>query len=392
LKEADETSLSLGIDPHGMQCGSAALSTDTSSSPDRCKVQGARTRLRLGCIRSDRAPIGPTGPVCRPRHGESAPWAYVEPGRRRGGCEHRDHPATAGQRKVRDRRHPLPDSVAGTSGGRVHSPEQLADASFVTTVIDTTRRDPAGLARDAARLVTAAASNPDTQELPECSGGDVAIIIGPRAVGKSSVTWGVAMRRWASGERTVYVDLDQVGFLRPPPADASLQAANLGVIWRNALSRGANRLIANGMVTTNESLAILRNGVRPAPVRALRLAANPDTLWERIRARSTGGPARLINDDLENGAPDVQRRVHRVAVGQDVEYAVSNLGDDVIDLRASLSKKPSNEPFGADQHIGPRAPATRTSTFGLGKSLSRRCPRGQAEVRTLTAARGTAPG
>ncbi len=207
----------------------------------------------------------------------------------------------------------------------------LADAPFVTTVIDTRGRDREGLAREAADLVTAASSVPDTQELLECSAGDVTIIIGPRAVGKSSVSWGMAMRRWVSGERTAYVDLDQVGFLRPAPFDASLQAANLGVIWRNALSRGANRLIANGMVTTNEDLAILRHAVRPAPVRALRLAASPDKLWERIRARSAGGPARLINDDLQVAAPDVQRHVHRVAVGQNVEYAASNLGDEVID-------------------------------------------------------------
>ncbi|MBE3074962.1 MAG: AAA family ATPase [Actinobacteria bacterium] len=207
----------------------------------------------------------------------------------------------------------------------------LADAPFVTTVIDTTGRDAVGVARDVATLVTAAASTPDTQELPACSDGAVTMIIGPRAVGKSSVSWGMAMRRWVSGERTVYVDLDQLGFLRPAPSDASLQGANLGVIWRNALSRGANRLIANGMVTTNEDLAILRHAVRPARVQALRLAANPDTLWERIRARSAGSPARLISDDLENAAPDVQRHVHRVAVGQNVEYAASNLGDDVID-------------------------------------------------------------
>jgi predicted kinase len=207
----------------------------------------------------------------------------------------------------------------------------LADAPFVTTVIDTTGRDPVSLARDAAALVTPASSTPGTQKLLECSAGDVTIVIGPRAVGKSSVSWGMAMRRWVSGERTVYVDLDQVAFLRPAPSDASLQGANLGVIWRNALSRGANRLIANGMVTTNEDLAILRHAVRPAPVQALRLAASPNTLWERIRARSAGSQSRLINDDLENATPDVQRHVHRVAVGQNVEYAASNLGDDLID-------------------------------------------------------------
>jgi broad-specificity NMP kinase len=207
----------------------------------------------------------------------------------------------------------------------------LADAPFVTTVIDTTGRDPQDLARDAATLVTTASSTPGTQELPECSAGDVTIIIGPRGVGKSSVSWGLAMRRWVSGERTVYVDLDQIGFLRPAPSNASLQAANLGVIWRNALSRDANRLIANGMVTTNEDLAILRHAVRPAPVRALRLTANPDTLWERIRARSAGTLARLINDDLENATPEVQRHVHRVAVDQNVDNATNNLGDNVID-------------------------------------------------------------
>jgi len=207
----------------------------------------------------------------------------------------------------------------------------LADAPFVTTVIDTTGRDPIDLARDAATLVTATSRTPQTQELQECSGGEVTIIIGPRGVGKSSVSWGLAMRRWASAERTVYVDLDQVGFLRPAPSDAWLRAANLGVIWRNALSCGANRLIANGIVSTNEDLAILRHAVRPAPVHALRLAANPDTLWERIRARCVGSPARLINDDLENATPDVQHHVHRLAVGQNVEYAASNLGDEVID-------------------------------------------------------------
>ena len=207
----------------------------------------------------------------------------------------------------------------------------LADAPFVATVIDTTGRDPEGLARDAAAVVTAAPRTPGTQELPECSVGAATIIIGPRAVGKSSVSWGLAMRRWISGERTVYVDLDQVGFLRPALPDASLQAANLGMIWRNALARGTSRLIANGMVTTHEDLAILRHAVRPAPVRALRLTADPDTLWERIRARSAGSPSRLANDDLENAAPDVQRNVHRCAVGQNVEYAAANLGDDVID-------------------------------------------------------------
>ena len=64
----------------------------------------------------------------------------------------------------------------------------LADAPFVTTVIDTTGRDAVGVACDAATLVTAASSTPDTQELLECSAGDVTIIIGPRAVSYTHLT------------------------------------------------------------------------------------------------------------------------------------------------------------------------------------------------------------
>ena len=139
----------------------------------------------------------------------------------------------------------------------------LADAPFVTTEMDTAGRDPVGLAREAAALVTVASSIPDRQELAECPVGDVTLVIGPRAVGKSSVSWGLAMGRWAGGQRTVYVDLDQVGFLRRAPSDAWLQAANLGVIWRNALSRGASSLVANGLVTTTADLAILRPAVGP---------------------------------------------------------------------------------------------------------------------------------
>jgi len=245
----------------------------------------------------------------------------------------------------------------------------LADSPFVTAVIDTTGRSPGALARDAVTLVTATSSAPDTQELPGNSVGldrpvgEVTIVIGPRGVGKSSVSWGLAMRRWVSGERSVYVDLDQVAFLRPAPADSSLQAANLAVIWRNALACGAGHLIANGMVTTEENLAILRRAVRPALVRAVRLSASPDTLWERILARSVGTPARLINDDLEGAAPEVQRRVHRLAVGQEVEYAASGLGDDVIDTnnlcieeaveQVLESRQPTREP--PPTQIGPMA-------------------------------------
>jgi len=40
----------------------------------------------------------------------------------------------------------------------------------------------------------------------------------------------------------------------------------------------------------------------------------------------------LINDDLEDVVFSVQCYIHCVVVGQNFEYVVFNLGDDVIDM------------------------------------------------------------
>ena len=106
----------------------------------------------------------------------------------------------------------------------------------------------------------------------------------------------MAQRYWNLGTRTAYVDLNQVGFLRPNPTDLSLSAANLGVIWRNSLARGAQHLIADGTFTTREDVDILRHAVRPASVHVTRLTAAAHTLYERLesaeplRRQSPKGP------------------------------------------------------------------------------------------------------
>ena len=219
----------------------------------------------------------------------------------------------------------------GAADDALQMMNSLIEAPFVNTIIETTSRTPDSLAREAAALVTPVSSRPAVQQSSRGGAGKVTLIVGPRAVGKSSVSWAMAMRSWSAGARTAYVDLDQLGFLRPEPAGISLRAANLGVIWRNAVARGARRLIANGLVTTHEDLSVLRHAVRPASVHVIRLAADPATLWDRIHARRGGGPARLINDDLEDVTASYQRGVHRDAVAQAASLAAINLGDSIID-------------------------------------------------------------
>jgi hypothetical protein len=116
---------------------------------------------------------------------------------------------------------------AETAGDSIGLSNALRKAPFVTTIIDCTDRTPESLARQAATLITPVSSRATAQHLPASGAGEITVVTGPRAVGKSSVSWTMAQRRWNRGARTAYVDLEQVGFLRPNPTDLSLAAANL---------------------------------------------------------------------------------------------------------------------------------------------------------------------
>lgn len=91
----------------------------------------------------------------------------------------------------------------------------LQRAGLVSTTLDTTNGAPAELAAQARRLirpVPAPTIRPPVQ--PSGPGGVITVVCGPRAVGKSSVSWALFTRRTAAGERTCYLDLDQISVLR----------------------------------------------------------------------------------------------------------------------------------------------------------------------------------
>src|SRR5262249_30349610 len=146
----------------------------------------------------------------------------------------------------------------------------------------------------------------------------VLLLTGPRAVGKSTVGYEVFSRLIRAGTRTAYVDLDQIGFCRPPPADDPenhrLKVANLGALWPGFRAAGARGLVVTGRVELAEEVRGYVDAVPGADLTLLRLRAGRAALTERILDRGRGGGAPIPGDELR-GQPteDLLRLADRVA-------------------------------------------------------------------------------
>jgi hypothetical protein len=100
---------------------------------------------------------------------------------------------------------------------------------------------------------------PDTSEP-----GRLLWLCGPTAVGKSTIGWQVYEQAGRAGLHTAFVDLQQIGFLRPPdPADPHghrLRAGNLAVLWRHVLATGARQLVIVGSLESPDVLSTYLGG------------------------------------------------------------------------------------------------------------------------------------
>jgi hypothetical protein len=202
--------------------------------------------------------------------------------------------------------------------------------------LDTTAGTPAELAAECRRIIDPApAQAPHPLVHPSGPGGDITVVCGPRAVGKSSVSWAMFRQRAAAGQRTCYVDLDQISMLRGGGATDSdrraLRNSTLASLWRTAETRGATTLIANGMVADDDDITGMRDAVDPADVRVIRLSAEPAAIRDRIRRRHAGFPARLAGDDLEGASPEHQDRVFQDALAQERRLSKMRFPTRVID-------------------------------------------------------------
>jgi len=179
--------------------------------------------------------------------------------------------------------------------------------------IDTTGRSVADLARSVRERMPAWPLRlPEPSMPPPVTGpGEVLLLCGVSAVGKSTVGWEVYQRT----EAAAFADLDQLGFLRPPlaadPGGHRLRAANLAAIWRSFRERGARRLVAVGPVDRAESLRHYAAALPEARVVVGRLHAGHDRLTERMLLRGRGQVAAwgLAGDDLIGRPPDALRRL-----------------------------------------------------------------------------------
>lgn len=215
----------------------------------------------------------------------------------------------------------------------------LDRAAFIDHTLDTDGRTAHDLAREVAPLVTplAARRPPATPAQTAHAEGRLTVVCGPRAVGKSSVSWQVFMRSCASDVATAYADLEQLGFLGPAPAgNTDLRVSNLAALCNAFRPWGVRSIIANGQVDA-ECAGLLRARFAAHRVRLVRLTADADAYRRRIGRRHDGGPARLAGDDLQGATPEHQERILHQALADEAAHAAGDAADEVVDTAGSTA-------------------------------------------------------
>lgn len=152
----------------------------------------------------------------------------------------------------------------------------------------------------------------------------ITIVTGPRAVGKSTVAWELFQRRAAAGERTGFLDLEQLGFAYVADGlRVRLRVRNVAATADVFRRQGAGEVIVNGSV--RGELEMLRE---LGDVRVIRLTASAADLAERVGRRAVdAGSARLAGDDLLGADPERQEAVVREILAEERWYETSGIGE-----------------------------------------------------------------
>jgi chloramphenicol 3-O-phosphotransferase len=184
---------------------------------------------------------------------------------------------------------------------------------------------------------------PPTRRESEPTPGEILWLHGPAAIGKSSVGWQVYQQIRQRGINAAYVDLDQIGFHRPVPADDPgnhrLKAANLAAVWHEFRGSGADCLIAVGPLDRPEDLTAYAEALPAARITLCRMYASPRVLAERVANRGRGlTPARgLAGDELIGQSPERLRAVAKRSAR--IVEALDGVGD----LRVDTDDRPADE-------------------------------------------------
>lgn len=225
----------------------------------------------------------------------------------------------------------------------------LDESSFADACVDTTGvpvGEVPGLVRAACRDwpgftggLEEAAGKVRAQPGP-ATGGRVALITGAAGVGKSTIGFRFYMTCLSAGLTAGYVDLSQIGFLQPAPADdparQRLKARNLAAIWRNYLAAGATHLVAVGMIASQADVRLYAGELPGADVALVRLRAGSGELRHRIMSRGAGGSWPEPGDRLRGQSAEFLTGVADQAVQSAEALDRSNVGGVAVDT-TSLS-------------------------------------------------------
>ncbi|MFF4771623.1 hypothetical protein ACFY05_02055 [Microtetraspora fusca] len=137
---------------------------------------------------------------------------------------------------------------------------------------------------------------------------------GATAVGKSTVGYEIFMQVYRTGVRAAYVDVKQIGALRPVADDDvdshRLKARNLAAIWAGYRAVGAQCLIVSGEADSDDTVRGYAELLPGMALTVCRLHAGPATLSERVGRRGRGGGPATPGDELRGLDSDA---LHRIA-------------------------------------------------------------------------------
>jgi hypothetical protein len=212
----------------------------------------------------------------------------------------------------------------------------LQAAPFVDIRIETTALS---VAETVARLrefahVDDQAGETRSGECTSLSSIGVVLITGPRAVGSSTVGFGLAMGRWRAGRRTGFLDLQQLGFIARDGrtnSEAALAVGQLAAMHHLMTERGAELLVVSGQLSVPDR-ALVRAALPRAKMTVLRLRADELTLAEHVRARVSGSDARLAADDVLGADQEHQDAVVAAALAEQHLLDTSLADDAVLDV------------------------------------------------------------
>lgn len=136
---------------------------------------------------------------------------------------------------------------------------------------------------------------------------------GASAVGKSTVGYEVFSQVFRAGVRAAYVDVKQIGALRPAadddPGRHRLKARNLAAVWAGYRAAGARCLIVSGDADSDDTVRGYAELLPGSSVTVCRLHAGPATLADRVARRGRGeGPA-MPGDELRGLGPEPLRHI-----------------------------------------------------------------------------------